>query len=135
MGLTSQISGMRVRLRLTALYGLLFLLSGAVLLTITYFLVTHSGPNIVMSMHSTSRFGGQSVSTYLAETLPANVQLPDAERRITQAFQEQAVQQQAQIMHQLLVRSGMALAMMSVIAVVLGWLVAGRVEVATGTAD
>jgi signal transduction histidine kinase len=127
MGLTSQISGMRVRLRLTLLYGVLFLLSGAVLLTITYLLVTHSGPNAVLSARSTTPSGGQSVTIILGESLPANVQLPEAEQRIADAFREQAVQQQAEIRHQLLVKSGVALAIMSVIAVALGWLVAGRV--------
>jgi signal transduction histidine kinase len=118
---------MRVRLRLTLLYGVLFLFSGAVLLTITYLLVIHSGPNAVMSTRSTTPSGGQSVTIFLGETLPGNVQLPEAERRIAEAFQEQAAQQQAAIRHQLLVKSGLALAIMSVIAVALGWLVAGRV--------
>lgn len=121
MGLTSQISGMRVRLRLTLLYGGLFLLSGAVLLTITYLLVKHGGPNVVMATHSTTPSGGeQSVSIFLGEALPADSRLPEA-------VQAQAVRQQAEIMHQLLVQSGVALAIMSVIAVALGWLVAGRV--------
>jgi signal transduction histidine kinase len=127
MGLTSQISGMRVRLRLTLLYGILFLLSGAVLLAITYLLVTHSSPNFVMSARSNTPSGGQSVTIILGEALPANDQLPEAQRRITEAFQEQALRQQAEIRHQLLIKSGMALAIMSVLAVALGWLVAGRV--------
>lgn len=127
MGLRSQISGMRVRLRLTLLYGVLFLLSGAVLLTITYLLVTHSGPNVAMSTRSMSPAGEQSISIFLGKTLPANVRLPEAERRIAEAIQEQAVQQQAEIMHQLLVQSCVALAIMSVIATALGWLVAGHV--------
>jgi signal transduction histidine kinase len=127
MGLTSQISGMRVRLRLTLLYGVLFLLSGAVLLTVTYLLVAHGGPNVAMSTRSTSPAGEQSVSVFLGKTLPTNVRLPEAERRITEAIQEQAVRQQAEIMHQLLVQSCVALAIMSVIATALGWLVAGRV--------
>nr|WP_244983955.1 ATP-binding protein [Actinomadura citrea] len=124
----SQISGMRVRLRLTLVYGVLFLLSGAVLLAITYLLVAHSRTNVAMSTHSTSRFGGQqSVSVFLGKTLPADVRMPEAERRITEAVQEQAVQQQEAIMHQLLVQSCVALALMSIIAAALGWLVAGRV--------
>ncbi|MET7403426.1 ATP-binding protein [Dactylosporangium sp. NPDC005572] len=127
MGLTSQISGMRVRLRLTLLYGGLFLLSGAVLLTITYLLVAHSGPNVAMSAQSTTPSGGQSVSIFLGETLPAGVQLSEAQRRVVEAFQEQARQQRAELMHQLLVQSGVALAIMAVVAVVLGRLVAGRV--------
>jgi len=100
VGLTSQISGMRVRLRLTLLYGVLFLLSGAVLLAITYLLVTRSGPNITMSTQSVTSSGGQeSVSVFLGQTLPADSRLP-------QAIREQAVQQQAAIMHQLLVQRG-----------------------------
>ncbi len=54
MGLTSHISGMRVRLRLTLLYGPLFLLSGAVLLTITYLLVSHRRTNVESSTLSRS---------------------------------------------------------------------------------
>ncbi|WP_211369986.1 sensor histidine kinase [Nonomuraea turkmeniaca] len=127
MGLKSKIAGMRVRLRLTLLYGVLFLLSGAVLLAITYLLVAHSGPNVAMSTTSTTPSGGRSVSIYLGESLPAGVQLPEAERRIAEAVREQARRQQAEMMHQLLVQSGVALAIMSVLAAVLGWLVAGRV--------
>jgi signal transduction histidine kinase len=127
MSLTSKISGMRVRLRLTLLYGVLFLLSGAVLLAITYLLVAHSTPNVAMSTHSTTPSGGQSTSIFLGGTLPAGAQLSEADRRIAEAFQAQARQQQAEMMNQLLVKSGVALAVMSVISTVLGWLVAGRV--------
>jgi signal transduction histidine kinase len=127
MGLTSQISGMRVRLRLTLLYGVLFLLSGAVLLTITYLLVGHAGSNIAMSQRSTSPSGEQSVSIFLGATFPKNVRLPEAERRVAEAIQEQSVRQHAEIMHQLLVQSCVALAIMAVVATALGWLVAGRV--------
>jgi signal transduction histidine kinase len=127
VGLISHMSGMRVRLRLTLLYGVLFLLSGAVLLTITYLLVGNSGSNVALSTHSTTSSGDESVSVILGETLPADARLTEAERRIAEAVQEQAVQQHTETMHQLLVKSGVALAVMSVIAVVLGWLVAGRV--------
>jgi signal transduction histidine kinase len=127
VGLTSKLSGMRVRLRLALLYGGLFLLSGVVLLTITYLLVAHSGSNVAMSTHSTTPSGGQSTSIFLGGTLPADAQLSETDRRIAEAFQEQARQQQAEIMNQLLVKSGVALAIMSVISTVLGWLVAGRV--------
>jgi signal transduction histidine kinase len=127
MGLTSQISGMRVRLRLTLLYGVLFLLSGAVLLTITYLLVAHGGTNVAMSRRSTSPSGEQSVSVFLGENPPANGRLPEAEQRVAKAFQGQAVQQHAEVMHQLLVQSCVALAIMAVVATALGWLVAGRV--------
>jgi signal transduction histidine kinase len=127
MGLTSQISGMRVRLRLTVLYGVLFLLSGAVLLTATYLLVARPGSSVAMSTHSTTPSGEESVSIILGETLPADARLTEAERRIAEAVQKQAVQQHAEIMHQLLANSGVALAVMSVVSAALGWLVAGRV--------
>lgn len=127
MGLKSKIAGMRVRLRLTLLYGVLFLLSGAVLLAMTYLLVAHSGPNVAMSTTSTTPSGGRSVSIYLGDDLPADSKLTAAEQRVTEAVREQAVQQQAELMHQLLVQSGVALAVMSVLSAVLGWVVAGRV--------
>jgi len=127
MGLTSQISGMRVRLRLTLLYGVLFLLSGAVLLAITYLLVAHGGTNVAMSTRSTSPSGEQSVSVFLGQNPPANLRLPEAERRVAEAIRTQAVRQHAQIMHRLLEQSCVALAIMAVVATALGWLVAGRV--------
>ena len=123
MGLTSKLSGMRVRLRLTLLYGGLFLLSGAVLLAITYLLVAHSWPNT--SMVSTN--GTQSIGVFLGEPQPGDVPVPEEMARAIQTIREQAVQQQAEIMHQLLVQSSLALAIMSVLSVALGWLVAGRV--------
>jgi signal transduction histidine kinase len=124
MGLTSKISGMRVRLRLTLLYGVLFVVSGAVLLTITYFLVTHGGANTVMSTRDRSSAGGeQTVSVILGQSLPADLRTP----LVSEAFQKQALLQQAELRHQLVVQSGVALALMSVISVALGWLVAGRV--------
>jgi signal transduction histidine kinase len=121
------VSGMRVRLRLTLLYGGLFLLSGVVLLTIIYLLVRHSGSTAVLSTHTTAPSGDESVSVILGGRLPADAQLTETERRIAGAFQRQALQQQDETMRQLLVQSGVALAVMSVVAVVLGWLMAGRV--------
>ena len=112
---------MRVRLRLTLLYGVLFLLSGAGLLTITYLLVSHSGTNVVMATLSRTPTGvEQSVNVILGapdDQLPADV------RQLAATAQ----QQQAATLHQLLVQSGVALAVMSVLAAALGWLVAGRV--------
>jgi signal transduction histidine kinase len=120
-----QISDMRVRLRLTLLYGALFVLSGAVLLAITYLLVQHgSGSLVVMSTNGQPggpAGGPTGTFTYRGDQLP-----PAVQDMIEQAHQ-QAVQQHAEIMHRLLAESGVALAIMSVVAVALGWLVAGRV--------
>jgi signal transduction histidine kinase len=88
--------GRSVRLRLTALYGSLFLVSGTGLLAITYLLVraatttttattrTPGGPALVATQHSLD-------------------------------------------LHQQLVQSGIALAIMTVLSAALGWLIAGRV--------
>lgn len=117
---------MAVRTRLTLLYGVLFLLSGALLLTITYLLLRQKGSSITMSSHSLSPAGGESVSTYVVQTLPGSLS-PETQSRLGEAVQRQALAQQAETMRQLLVQSGIALGIMSVVAAVLGWLVAGRV--------
>ncbi|GIE86010.1 sensor histidine kinase [Actinoplanes regularis] len=108
---------MTVRLRLTVLYGLLFLVSGAGLLAITYLLVAHGGTSVVMSTQSRSRLG-ETVTTYVGVGEPAG---------LTEALRGLAAEQQAAIMHRLLVQSGVALAVMVAVSVVLGWVVAGRV--------
>lgn len=117
---------MAVRTRLTLLYGVLFLLSGALLLTITYLLVMQKGSSITMSSHNLSPSGGENISTYVVQTLPGSLPA-EVEQRLGQAVERQAVAQQAATMRQLLVQSGVALAIMSVVAAALGWLVAGRV--------
>ncbi|GIF20334.1 signal transduction histidine kinase [Actinoplanes tereljensis] len=117
---------MTVRLRLTLLYGGLFLVSGAVLLAITYLLVAHGGANLLMSSRSTTPTG-QTVTTYLVGGLPDSGRLPEAEQRVTEALQQMVARQKADFLHQLLVKSGLALAVMAVVAAVFGWLMAGRV--------
>jgi signal transduction histidine kinase len=97
-----------VRLRLTLLYGCLFLLSGAGLLAITYLLVQNAlaGP-IGTSGGTLPRNAGSGIVH-----APAGNGLPA---------------QQAADLHQLLVQSAIALAIMAVVSIGLGWLVAGRV--------
>jgi len=105
----------RVRLRLTAFFGLLFLLSGVVLLTILYLLVTNSPK----TSFTVVRRGpdGAIVSG-----------LPDAQLdAVTEAARRQGEQQHAAELHLLLVESGVALAIMVLLSVLLGWLVAGRI--------
>ena len=97
-----------VRLRLTLLYGCLFLLSGAGLLAITYLLVR----NALAGPIGTS--GG---------TLP-----PSASGGIVHAPAGNGLPaQETADLHQLLVQSAIALAIMAVVSIGLGWLVAGRV--------
>jgi signal transduction histidine kinase len=102
-----------VRLRLTALYGLLFLGSGACLLAITYALV-HGQLTSLRVLSGTASGGGAGGGT--GGQVHASAPLPDGLR-----FWQDAA------LHQLLTQSGLALALTSVIALALGWLTAGRI--------
>jgi signal transduction histidine kinase len=96
-----------VRLRLTLLYGCLFLLSGAGLLAITYLLVRNA-----LAAPVTTPGGKRPLNPSGIVHTPAITGLPA---------------QQAADLHQLLVQSAIALAIMAVVSIGLGWLVAGRV--------
>jgi signal transduction histidine kinase len=130
-----------VRLRLTLLYGGLFLASGAALLAITYVLVVHNtsgfifnGQNgftrAVLSTHQSA--GGRppagasqvTVSGRGKQVRALNPQQAEAQARQLQA---QGHQQHTGVLHQLLIQSGIALAGMAVLSIGLGWIVAGRV--------
>jgi len=115
-----------VRLRLTLFYSGLFLVSGAALLAITYLLVRNAtAPTLVAR---TGRPGGRRViGGSAASHLFSNARLahrlpPYVQRALAQAIHDRAAE-----LHQLLVQSGIALAIMTVASVALGWLVAGRV--------
>jgi signal transduction histidine kinase len=107
-----------VRLRLTLLYGGLFLACGAGLLTITYFLVRHAvAPGDVFFR------------------VPAGPEPPpgppvrltvDAQQVAAQAERALAAQRE-DVLRELLVQSGVALAIMVLLALGLGWWVAGRI--------
>ncbi|WP_381805069.1 sensor histidine kinase [Streptomyces niveus] len=98
------------RLRLTLLYGALFLVSGAALLAITYFLVA-SGAEPRLFLIGSGPEGG----------------LPVDGEAMRHAMRKHADRQREATLHQLLVQSGVALALMSAVSVALGWLTAGRV--------
>ena len=97
-----------VRLRLTVLYGLLFLVSGAGLLAITYALVDDRLSTLRVS--AGPGHGGRTGG--IVTTTPSAT---DSLRA-----------QQAADLHQLLVQSGIALAIMAVASMALGWLMTGR---------
>jgi signal transduction histidine kinase len=114
-----------VRLSLTVLYGGLFLASGAGLLALTYGLMARrlSGP---FSIHGGdggpgpgARLPGGSLSPSPVPS-PGRVTLPSS--LVTQAAADSAA-----ALHQLLIQSGIALAVMAVVSIGLGYLVAGRV--------
>jgi signal transduction histidine kinase len=103
-----------VRMRLTALYGALFVVSGAVLLAIASGVVV-----------SSSR-----VSVPAANQAVPSTALAQAQARIHQ-LQDQLATAESKIhsgvSHDLLVGSAIALGIMTVVSLVVGWLVAGRV--------
>jgi signal transduction histidine kinase len=99
------------RLYLTMVYGGLFLASGTGLLGLTYWLAATRFP--VTGRHSGTGQGGPLL-------------LPSQQQAAALAAQAQSVQERAAALHSLLMMSGIALVVMTVISVGLGWLVAGR---------
>jgi two-component system sensor histidine kinase VanS len=93
-----------VRLRLTLLYGGLFLVSGVALLVIMYLLFRHNtGVDLIV---------------------PSGAKHPDP---AAQQKYGELVQRSSDELHTGLLQSGIALAIMTVVSGALGWLVAGRV--------
>ena len=99
-----------VRLRLTLLYSGLFLVSGLALLATMYLLFRRdTGVDLIVG-------GGTNGAS----------RDPDVARQIRQAF-DAAVARHSQGLHVGLIQSGVAFAVMAIVSVLLGWLVAGRV--------
>jgi signal transduction histidine kinase len=139
-----------VRLRLTLLYGGLFLLSGAALLAITYLLVVNATSGCISNnqlgvsafictpgqaatgagTHSGVAFGfatgGTRKPTWHGQIASTTGGLPRGTPN-PQQLAAQATRQHNSTLHQLLIQSGIALALMSLASILLGWLVAGRV--------
>jgi signal transduction histidine kinase len=113
------------RLRLTLLYGALFLASGAVLLAVTYLLVeqaTSGDPTVYRSTPFGNLPGqGQSLPLFRGSYAPKPTSSQAAQ------LQAQVTSLHAFMLHELLIRSGIALGLTAVISIALGWLVAGRV--------
>jgi signal transduction histidine kinase len=100
------------------LFGLLFVASGAVLLGMTYLLVDRPSRSIV-TFHLSPAGGPQpTFGTHAGQDLPT----PDASVLDAQAARMHHAQ-----MHDLLVQSGTALAIMAAISIGLSWLLARRV--------
>ncbi|MBO0815844.1 MAG: HAMP domain-containing histidine kinase [Actinobacteria bacterium] len=135
-------------MRLTLIYGGLFLICGTALLGITYLLVNNAtagcvtgpvrdGPTIVRCVgtapgaaahvgptHGRQVSSGGSNPTMLK--LPSGL-TPGQARAVDRQMRAAVASQHASEMRQLLIYSGVALAIMAAISVVLGWLTAGRV--------
>jgi signal transduction histidine kinase len=124
VGVPARLLPRRVRMRLTVLFGLLFVASGAVLLAITYFLVSSRRETIAIIKQGPGGLPTPDRPGDSGDLLPG--QRPSWADGVARELREQAVQQHAMEMHHLLVQSGIALAIMAGICIVLSWLVAGR---------
>ena len=111
-----------IRLRLTLVYGSLFLACGTALLTITYFLVRHQYTG---NFFVTSGQAGIVSVTRKAQTFAVGTGAPTLGPNPADIVAA-AKSQSAAALHQLLVDSGIALAVMGVISIWLGWVIAGR---------
>jgi signal transduction histidine kinase len=113
------------RLRLALFYGGLFLVSGVVLLAITNFLVRRAtGDAFFFDLPKggpPAPHRGEEIFTFRGQRVPPALQ------EFASKVQASAMGQHARDLHQLLVQSGIALAVITVLSFVLGWLVAGRV--------
>jgi signal transduction histidine kinase len=120
------------RLRLTLLYGALFLFSGAVLLAITYVLAARATDITVPGPKGRAAFGDMPSKPTVAPRPPSAT--ANGIVRTVHLTPSQGTQLQAQVTHlhaaamqRLLIGSGLTLAVMAVVSVALGWLMAGRV--------
>jgi signal transduction histidine kinase len=117
------------RLRLTLLYGALFLLfkeATAVAITLP------GGAQVIfgnLSPSSSSVHGSAPIGhSRLAPAAEVRVKLSPAQQaHLVANLQAQITQLHAFEMHELLVRSGIALGLTTILSIALGWLVAGRV--------
>ena len=109
-----------VRLRLTLLYSGLFLISGVALLAATYLIFrSTTGVDLIVPSGAPHR----SAVPGAGNGAPLS---PDALRQVRQMYSA-AVRRDSQGLHQGLIDSGIALAIMTIISIALGWLVAGRI--------
>jgi signal transduction histidine kinase len=110
-----------IRLRLTVLYGLVFLVTGAILLTIGYALVRHNldtRPNIRLELQ---RLGVLPAGGPLLGRLGFAPGSPEAS--VAEAIR---VQLRNDALHRLVFEYALALGLMTMVSVAAGWLLAGR---------
>jgi two-component system sensor histidine kinase VanS len=115
-----QLPSRTVRLRLTLLYSGLFLVSGAALLVTTY-LIFRSSTGVDLIVPN----GTPNGSTGLGG-LGGAVSNPNVARQVSRMYTA-SVARNTHGLHEGLIQSGIALAILAVVSIALGWLVAGRV--------
>jgi two-component system sensor histidine kinase VanS len=108
-----------VRLRLTLLYSGLFLVSGLALLATTYLLFRgNTGVDLIVPRTPHRSTAPGALNDPLANS--------DVARQVSRMYVG-ALERRAHGLHQGLIQSGVALAIMTAVSIALGWLVAGRV--------
>jgi signal transduction histidine kinase len=119
-----------VRLQLTLIYSGLFLLSGIGLLALTYVLAATEFPITSRTSHTTTGSGGPGGTGFSPS--------PSQAVAAAAAAAAQSLHQRSAALHNLLMMSAIALCVMTVISIGLGWMMAGRmlrpVRVITNTA-
>ncbi len=111
-----------IRLRLTLLYGLMFLVTGAVLLTIGYLLVRHNLDTRANFRATLRRLGlpAPAVAPFFGQVRSVPGGPPYS---VAEAIRAQL---RADTLNRLLVEYVLALGVMTMVSVVAGWLLAGR---------
>ena len=124
------------RWRLTLLYGGLFLVCGAALLTVTYLLVSHhitGGQGVVIPPSSGGGKSGWNTPNGLP---PPTLKMPTVPRSVLRILESSPgreflrlaeTQQRVDELHRLEIESAIALGIMAILSGLLGWFVAGRV--------
>jgi signal transduction histidine kinase len=114
-----------VRLRLTALYGVLVLASGVLMLTLTYALAANWLPWPGLSAFSWARGPSRAVPPGAPNL--AKAPFPGRARDWAALVDAEIASQRTADLHKLLLELGFALAALALLSVALGWWAAGRV--------
>jgi len=117
-----------VRMRLTLVYGGLFLISALALLALTYVLVSNATQG-ALSYQGDNGITGSIDELPQPKATGGQPQLTPAQpdERQLQLLRDHAIQQRSDNLHQLLVQAGIALVIMVLVSIVLGWIIAGRI--------
>jgi signal transduction histidine kinase len=115
------------RLRLTLLYGGLFLVCGAALLAITYGLVRASVPNTVATPSNVIHVPPGAHGSDTTRALGHEHKRPPGAKPSADGLLRVADQQKQVDLNHMLVWSAVALALMALVSIGAGWYVAGRV--------
>jgi len=124
--LRARLPARTIRLRLTLVYGGLFLCSGAAVLAITYVLARHqyTGSFFISSGRASvvavAQQGGTNVT--VDPSVPGQIGFPPSAEQIAAAAHAQS----SAALNQLLIDSAIGLAIMAVLSIWLGWVIAGR---------